>query len=418
VSARGGGVSDGTKRTSGLALALVLVAILVLTLWPLGPKPGLDDDRLSMRFALADFLRNVMLFLPLGIALSARGYSVLGAVLRGILLSACIELAQVEIPGRFGNLSDVMSNSVGALLGVILHRTSSSWLWAGRRGAERLALGWSVVAAAAVLGAGLLLQPSLPDTEYFAGWTLELGNFELYSGRIQAVSLGTEPLPNGRLGNSAEVRALWLAGTPLRVEAHAGAPTTSLAPIFTIHDVAHREILLIGAERGDLVLRVRTWAQAVSLDRPALRWPGILDDVKEGQPITIGARRDGNGWCLTLGDRSACPLGFTAGSGWRLLWFPHLLPAEAAPWFNCAWLALLFLPLGLWLRFTPAGALACAIAASSLFAAPLAGLLPTPPFEIAGAAGGFLLGAVLQPLLARRRPRTSLAFDVRALPLR
>jgi hypothetical protein len=156
----------------------------------------------------------------------------------------------------------------------------------------------------------------------------------------------------------------------------------------------------------------------VNLDRPALRWPGILDDVHEGQPLTIGAQRDGNGWCLTLGDRSACPLGFTAGSGWRLLWFPQLLPAEVAPWLNCVWLALLFLPLGLWLRFTPASAVACSIAASALFVAPFAGLLPTPPLEIGAAATGLVLGAALQPLLARRRQRTALAFDVRALPLR
>jgi VanZ family protein len=411
-------VSESTKRTGAVALAVVLVAILVLTLWPLGPKPGFADDRLSVRFALADFLRNVMLFLPLGIVLAARGCGAMGVALRAILLSAGIELAQVVIPGRFGNLSDILSNSVGAVLGAALHRTASRWLWPGRRGAERLGFAWSLVAATVVLGTGLLLRPALPGTEYFAGWTLELGHLARYSGRVLHATLGTEPLPNGPLERSEQVRALWLAGTPLRVEAHAGAPTTSLAPIFTIHDVAHREILLIGAERGDLVLRVRTWAQAVSLDRPALRWPGILDDVKEGEPLTIGAQRDGNGWCLTLGDRSACPLGFTAGSGWRLVWFPHSLPAEAAPWLNYVWLALVFLPVGLWLRFTAAGALACAIAAAPLLAAPLAGLLPTPPAELAGAASGFLLGAALQALLARRRPRTRLSLDVRALPLR
>lgn len=411
-------MSESTKRTSAVAFAVVLVAILVLTLWPLGPKPGLADDRLSVRFALADFLRNVMLFLPLGVVLSARGYGVVGVTLRAILFSVGIELAQVVIPGRFGNLSDISSNSVGALLGAALQRTSSRWLWPGRRGAERLGFAWSLVAATVVLGTGLLLRPALPGTEYFAGWTLELGHLARYSGRVLQATLGTEPLPNGPLERSEQVRALWLAGTPLRVEAHAGAPTTSLAPIFTIHDVARREILLIGAERGDLVLRVRTWAQAVSLDRPGLRWPGILDGVKEGEPLTIGAQRDGNGWCLTLGDRSACPLGFTAGSGWRLVWFPHSLPAGAAPWLNCVWLALVFLPVGLWLRFTPAGALACAIAAAPLLAAPLAGLLPTPPAELAGAASGFLLGAALQALLARRRPRARLSLDVRALPLR
>jgi VanZ family protein len=391
----------GAGRGSMLAAGAVVGAILLLTLWPLGPKPAFDDDRLSMRFGLADALRNVILFLPLGLVLARRGAGFAGVALRAALLSMAIELAQVVIPGRYGNVSDVVSNASGALLGVALHRSAPRWLRPSARSAGRLALAWATLLVVVLLGTGLLLAPALPETEYYAGRTPEFGDLAHYSGHVTSALLGEESLENGRIGDSAAVRRLWLEGARLRVEAIAGAPTSSLAPVFTIHDSAHREILLLGAERGDLVLRVRTRAQAVSLDRPAVRWAGALDGVREGEPLTIGAWRQGNGWCLSLGHESACPLGFTAGSGWRLIWFPQLLPAEAAPWLNGIWLGALFVPLGLWLRAGARGAVAAGLPAGALFSAPFAGVLPTPFVELAAALAGLALGIALRSLLGR-----------------
>ena len=390
--------SAGAGRTGALAVGAVAAVILVLTLWPLGSKPSFTDDQTFLRFGLADAVRNVILFLPLGIALALRGTGFAGVALRATLLSVAIELAQVAIPGRYRNVWDVVSNAGGALLGAALLRTAPRWLWPGRSLATRLALAGSAFVATLLLGTGLLLSPALPFTEYAAGWTLDLDPLAHYTGRVISATLGDEPRPNGRLARSEQVRRLWLEGAPLHLEAIAGGRTASLAPIFTLHDSAHREVLLIGAERGDLVLRVRTRAQAVSLDRPGLRWADALDDVQEGNPLTITARREGNGWCLSLGDRSACPLGFTAGSGWRLLWFPQSLPTEAAPWLNAVWLAALFLPLGLWLRTNAGSALAVAIAVAALFATPLVGLLPTPPAELAASLAGIGLGVALRPL--------------------
>jgi hypothetical protein len=389
----------GAGRTGALAVGAVAALILVLTLWPLGSKPSFTDDQTFLRFGLADAVRNLILFLPLGIALALRGTGFAGVALRATLLSAAIELAQVAIPGRYRNVWDVVSNAGGALLGAALLRTAKRWLWPGRSLATRLALAGSAFVATLLLGTGLLLSPALPFTEYAAGWTLDLDPLAHYTGRVISATLGEEPLPNGRLARSEQVRRLWLEGAPLHLEVVAGGRTASLAPIFTLHDSAHREVLLVGAERGDLVLRVRTRAQAVSLDRPGLRWADALDDVREGDPLTIAARREGNGWCLSLGDRSACPLGFTAGSGWRLLWFPQSLPTEAAPWLNAVWLAALFVPLGLWLRANAGSALAVAIAVGALFATPLVGLLPTPPAELAASLAGMALGAALRPLL-------------------
>lgn len=388
---------------SRAALVAIVVAVLSLTLWPLAARPAFADDHISIRFGLADFLRNVLLFLPLGIALGVRRTSFAGVALRAALLSAGIEAAQLFIPGRFANLADLASNTAGALLGAFLHRTSDAWLRPSPRAADRLAFLAACGVAAVVAGTGILLGPSLPHTTYYAGRTLELGHLERYTGRVTKVTLGDEPLPDAKLPDSERVRTLWLEGAPLRLELVGGRPAESLAPIFTIHDDRQREILLIGAERGDLVLRVRTRAQAVSLDRPGLRWVGALDDVREGKSVAISARREGNGWCVTLGRKSICPLGFTVGSGWRLLWFPQALPGESARWLGVAWMVLLALPLGLWLRPTALGAVSVAFGAAALRTAPLFGLLPTRPIELGAAAGGLLLGIALHVALGRRR---------------
>jgi len=398
--------ASGAHRAGRLLAPAVVTGILALTLWPIANTPGFEDDSLSVRLGLADAVRNVLLFVPLGIALARRGHGLLTVMLLATALSGCIELAQVQIPGRYGNLFDIASNLVGAGLGVLLLRSAPGWLVPTPRAAARLSVAWAAAVVAALLATGLLLQPALPSLDYYAGWTPRLGHLEAYRGRVESARLGELALPSGRLPDSAEARRLWLGGAPLRLRVLPGARVASLAPLFTLHDAARREVLLVGAERGDLVLRVRTQAQAVSLDRPGMRWPGALETLRPGEPVTLEARREGNGWCLTLGARSACPLGFTAGSGWRLVWFPHGLPAEWAPSLNAAWLALLFLPLGLWFRWRPGPLLALPLAVVGLvWLAPGAGLLATPWAELAAAGAGFVLGALLRALLAGRTTR-------------
>ncbi len=138
-----GSRSAQSRSGSAVALAAVVTTILLLTLWPSDPRPAFADDRFSARFGLADAVRNLLLFVPLGLALAHRGTGILGVVLRAALLSAVIELAQMHIPGRFANVSDFASNTAGALLGVILVRTAPRWLWPGRLAAQGYCVLWA-----------------------------------------------------------------------------------------------------------------------------------------------------------------------------------------------------------------------------------------------------------------------------------
>jgi VanZ family protein len=76
-----------------------------------------------------DVVENVLLFLPLGFTMTGyfrhRGIETLSAVARVLLLSLgisySIEVLQLFMPGRFTSLTDVLSNTAGAGLGVLCH---------------------------------------------------------------------------------------------------------------------------------------------------------------------------------------------------------------------------------------------------------------------------------------------------------
>jgi glycopeptide antibiotics resistance protein len=127
------GVRRWTARD--LVLAWAIVFILVLTLrpgmlvqfgrnWQLLPFGDLLDalprGTVAVRLALAEIAANVLLFLPLGIALSIRspGLPVSRVVLMGAALSLAVELLQgAGIAGRTAQVTDVLMNTLGTWLG-------------------------------------------------------------------------------------------------------------------------------------------------------------------------------------------------------------------------------------------------------------------------------------------------------------
>lgn len=72
-------------------------------------------------FNLLEFVANVLLFLPFGVffvLLFGRGRWWL-AILLGIALTAGIEFAQQFIPNRVSDVRDIVSNSMGAVIGTV-----------------------------------------------------------------------------------------------------------------------------------------------------------------------------------------------------------------------------------------------------------------------------------------------------------
>jgi len=145
-----------------LIVAVVVLVILVITLTPSGnnPSPPFSFYFVIERRWLADWILNICLFVPFGLALGWNSRSPLKAILAGLLLSTGVELAQTIIPGRDPSLSDIVFNTVGAGLGAMIARRPRLWLAPSATGSVVLTT-ISIGAAALLMTAtALLLWPA------------------------------------------------------------------------------------------------------------------------------------------------------------------------------------------------------------------------------------------------------------------
>src|SRR5262245_13407681 len=142
-----------------LTAMLIAVAILAATLAP--------DERAAIAarlprgsdapFPLADLLRNLLLFAPLGACLACARLSAVRALLAAAALSAFIELTQLAVPGRDPSLRDWVSNSAGSALAFAAVQITRRPL---RLRSRPLVLVAGFSAAGILLGTGLLLAPA------------------------------------------------------------------------------------------------------------------------------------------------------------------------------------------------------------------------------------------------------------------
>lgn len=120
---------------SAIALATFALIIAVITLWPGPPSPD-GQSRLReflragqaygipywLTFDLVEFVANVVMFMPIGffgaLVLTRHRWLIVLAAAAG---SAGIETIQaMALPLRYGTVRDVVSNTLGALLGYLL----------------------------------------------------------------------------------------------------------------------------------------------------------------------------------------------------------------------------------------------------------------------------------------------------------
>lgn len=297
-----------------------------------------------------DVLLNVALFAPLGAALAAVGMRPRPAVLMGAMLSACIELAQVWIPGRDPSVRDVLSNTLGAGLGTVLLTYPAWWLSPPLRLARGLAMGWTAAAVSAAWLTMWLLQPAYPTSIYYGQWTANLGHLEWYRGRVLSAEVGSMAVRSQRVDDSRRLRNQLQAESPIVVRATAGPPTSTLGPLFSIYDHRQREIILIGPDRNDLVYRFRSRGSALSLQSPEYRARGLLGDVRRDDSLHVTVTHEDRELCLSVNSRRACGRFHGPEVGWSLLYSASHLPGWLVALLNVAWLVVLAAPTGFWSR--------------------------------------------------------------------
>lgn len=157
------------RRTlAGTLLGYVVLAVLAITLTPFQLRWPRDIVLAGFSGAF-DLSVNVALFLPLGFFFGLGTFAprrpVLGATLVGLGFSLFIETAQLFVEGRHTSPLDLATNTLGALLGALLHHGARGVL--RRHLAERLslelplmALFYLIVPLAWLNGLVALTQPS------------------------------------------------------------------------------------------------------------------------------------------------------------------------------------------------------------------------------------------------------------------
>ena len=397
--------TDSVRRSRAfrLALAVTLGAILSGTLFPSGgekPAPMLDCLVCGER-GVAAIITNIILFLPLGALLELAGWRLSQLCLAAAALSAAIELAQLFIPGRDSSLSDVLSNTCGAAVGWLLLRYLRRVVHEEGRGSAVASLIAAGLAILVTAGSDLLLRPALPASVYYGQRTPNLEHLEWYRGQVSDVWVGGITLPDGRMENSDTVRRLLLEGAPLKVRATAGPEVTALASLVSVYDEAQREIVLLGPDRQDLVFRYRTQSTAWRLDQPDLRVRGALALVAPGETLVVTVWREPTGYCLECNGASTCHLGFTAGRGWSIVFYPEHLPGWLMRLLDVGWLVGLWFQVGLCARRRPALWAVGSLLAGLALAPALTGVLATPVPEWLGGVAGALAGIRTRSLVSR-----------------
>ncbi len=352
-----------TVRHVALALSLALIGVATLT----PGEPSLSQlpalCLLCGEAGLTDFILNVVLFLPLGVAMRASGYQWSTTFLAVVLTTLAVESGQLfVISGRDASAGDIVANTIGGTLGSALFpalvtaaRPSPALAKVLTRGA--LASWLIVLAATLFLWATApsdrryvtTTHPPRPDTKAFRGFICEI----LAGGA--SVAEGSVVGDQSRANDDASFSDLAVEVVPTSAQPDRAA----LVALMTGAGTPELELWLYGREP---YFAVRTRAGLLRLRELMV---GAGAPIGEGAPehqcsdvdrrARIEGRRERNALILSAvegGEVHVAAISRTVTSGWRFL-YPFRPPST--PWISGLlaglWIGAFCLPIGYWLAF-------------------------------------------------------------------
>ncbi len=394
-----------------------MALIVAATLLPFG---GMAAERIPPAWCvrcgslwLTDVISNVAMFVPFGVALALRRWTVWRVVLVSLLFTVGVEALQsIGVPpGRSPALADVMSNTVGGVLGALL---VLAWRWqrlASRVHLSVLALAWSAVVCAVVAWSAFMLTPVTsgePTRSYSASVSPSafghVPGHGWYEGITDSAFVGASRINRGWSGPIIQQIAFEQFPLAAGVTVRGTDPLYGQIPLLFVHLPGDSSAWLQLAKDGnDVELTVLRRASRWGLTMPSVRVTQAFEGrtVTDARPLVVTADVTTSVMRLRTtgafaGDDS---LAFTPLLGWTLIQ-PLVGTYSPFAWVISAWwlLALTF-PLG-WL-YARCGRPWIAVAGSAsvggvLHMLPLAfGLAPATNTDMFILAAGAALGYVV-----------------------
>lgn len=428
-----GDEEDVRIRKFGIAVAVCgTLAIIIATLTPSSQQESPHSLCLVCgELGGVDIVLNVLLYMPVGAGLAIAGMRYRNGLIAMSIGSALIELLQwTLIPGRDGSVGDVVTNSIGALIGLCAGGHVEALLRPSPREARFLVRAWLAFWIAVQATAAYAMQPSPTLQPYYGQLARALGDEQGYPGRILAATLNGAPLPDHDIGHSHETyeSLSHRDGAQLDVMMESPRAPTRRPSVVRIADDHEEEILAVAAEDRDLVYDVRTKASDLRLRGPLFRLDTILPPDRDrssgsaGVPIHLQARYALPAITLSATrDGKAIQRRFLPGPGdaWRLiaLAYHSYDGTQEERVAAAAWLMLLMLPAGYWtiayhqarvrkeghLMSHPVSALCIALPVGLGIVPSLFHMAMATWWELAGAVAGMAAGALAGVLVLRTR---------------
>ena len=345
-----------TRRVGNVVILAAIAAIAYLTLRPAA------ENAVEPRWAClvcgssgaADVLVNILLYVPYGVGLMLAGMRPHRALALVVASTFAVELLQYRvIVGRDGTLSDVLTNSLGGGLGILLVRHWRALLVPNERRGASYAVAWSILCAAVLVTSARGLDIPSQLAGAVVRWKPVMASSEQFSGTLETVSINGRPTAN------------WEHLAPVDAPGDSVSITARLRPSITGRPSSpivwvgygDRDHIVLSQVRTDLMARFRVRAASWRLTSPTFSLPRALeprrapDGSRDAEPTRATAVAAGH--VVTL--ESEAPNGplrrsvrMGATLGWTLMMPMGIPTGPGYRWITALWIGALLFPLGYW----------------------------------------------------------------------
>lgn len=288
------------RRLAAAGLGASVLAVAVATLTPIPEQAARSALTPFLCLACgdaggADLIRNLFLFVPVGLSVAALGGSRYGAFLAGFGLSGLVESLQyMVIAGRDAALGDLVANGLGAAAGWGLWVSARYWLLPTPRVARRLGAAWVVLTGTLTTFTWWGLAPDLPGAPWYGQWSPVGPEPEFFSGKVVSVRAGGIEVPHWRLPGEIQQRIARELQSRVRLEAEIvrGPTDPGGRRIVSLSGETVR-FTGLGTDGEALLFSVRTRSARLLLLSPRFRLPG---GVRAGiaESLTVSGEYSGH----------------------------------------------------------------------------------------------------------------------------